>query len=183
MEWTDCHNILLCREILLVEPFKAKQRTQQCGELWQSVAEHLNDISEPKFGDLQKAFLQVRVREAERDALRFHWIVDLQSTEIETLRFTRVVFGLAPSPFLLNGVIQQHLESMESRYPESVMEVRKSLYVDDLISGRSTKEEAKQLKCDAVEIFDEAKFKLHKWHSNVPELETNCDNGVPSYAK
>ena len=118
-------------------------------------------------GDLQKAFLQVRVREAERDALRFHWIVDLQSTEIETLRFTRVVFGLAPSPFLLNGVIQQHLESMESRYPESVMEVRKSLYVDDLISGRSTKEEAKQLKCDAVEIFDEAKFKLHKWHSNV----------------
>ena len=78
-----------------------------------------------------------------------------------------MVFRLAPSPFLLNGVIQQLLESMESRCPESVMEVRKSLYVDDLISGRSTKEAAKQLKCDAVEIFDEAKFKLHKWHSNV----------------
>ena len=28
-------------------------------------------------GDLQKAFLQVRVREAERDVLPFHWIVDL----------------------------------------------------------------------------------------------------------
>ena len=49
MEWTDCHDILLCREILLVEPFKAKQRTQQRGQLWQSVAEHLNDISEPQF--------------------------------------------------------------------------------------------------------------------------------------
>ena len=134
-------------------------------------------------GDLQKAFLQVRVCEAERDALRFHWIVDLQSTEIETLRFTRVVFGLAPSPFLLNGVIQQHLESLESRFPKSVMEMRKSLYVDDLISGGSTQGEAMQLKCDAVQVFNEAKFKLHKWHSNVPELETNCDNGEPSYAK
>ena len=105
-------------------------------------------------GDLQKAFLQVRVREAERDALRFHWIVDLQSKEIETLRFTRVVFGLAPSPFLLNGVIQQHLDSMKSRYPESVLEVRNSLYVDDLISGGSTVQEAKELKCDAVEILN-----------------------------
>ena len=96
-------------------------------------------------GDLQKAFLQLRVRETERDALRFHWITDLQSSEIETYRFTRVVFGLAPSPFLLNGVIQQHLESMEPRYLKSVTEIRKSLYVDDLISGGSTKEAAKQL--------------------------------------
>ena len=77
-------------------------------------------------GDLQKAFLQVRVREAERDVLRFHWIKDLHSIEIEVLRFTRVVFGLAPYPFLLKGVIQQHLETLESRYPESVAEVRKS---------------------------------------------------------
>ena len=58
------------------------------------------------------------------------------------LRFTRVVFGLAPSPFLLNGVIQQHLETLESLCPESVAEVRKSLYDDDLISGTPTTEEA-----------------------------------------
>ena len=134
-------------------------------------------------GDLQKAFLQVRVREVERDALRFHWITNLKATEIETLRFTRVVFGLAPSPFLLNGVIQQHLESLESHYPKSVMEIRKNLYVDDLISGGSAEVEAKQLKNDAVEIFGDAKFKLHKWHSNIPGLETDCVSGEPSFAK
>ena len=72
---------------------------------------------------------------------------------------------------------------MKSRYPESVLEVRNSLYVDDLISGGSTVQEAKGLKCDAVEIFDEAKFKLHKWHSNVPELETDHHSGEPSFAK
>ena len=134
-------------------------------------------------GDLQKAFLQVRVREAERDVLRFYWIKDLHSTEVEVLRFTRVVFGLAPSPFLLNGVIQKHLETLESRYPESVPEVRKSLYVDDLISGAPTTEETKELKRDAIEIFDDAKFKLHKWHSNIAELESDSVESEPTFAK
>ena len=87
------------------------------------------------------------------------------------LRFTRVVFGLAPFPFLLNRVIHEHLETLESRYPESVPEVQKSLYVDNLISGTPTTEEAKELKRDAIEIFDDAKFKLHKWHSNSVESE------------
>ena len=61
-------------------------------------------------GDLRQAFLQIRIRESERDMLRFHWLVDLESKEVETLRFTRALFDLSPSPFLLNGVIKQHLE-------------------------------------------------------------------------
>ena len=71
-------------------------------------------------GDLRKAFLQMQIRETERDALRFHWIVDKHSKKVETLRFTRVLFGLAPSPFLLGGVIQQHLETWKTRDKESL---------------------------------------------------------------
>ena len=83
-------------------------------------------------GDLRKAFLQMQIRETERDALRFHWIVDKHSKKVETLRFTRVLLGLAPLPFLLGGVIQQHLETWKTRLLESVSEVLRSLYVDDL---------------------------------------------------
>lgn len=93
-------------------------------------------------GDVRRAFLQVRIRETEVDALRFHWIADKTAKQVETLRFTRVVFGLAPSPFLLNGVIQQHLENLLSTYPDAVKEILKSLYVDDLLSGRPTIEKA-----------------------------------------
>ena len=134
-------------------------------------------------GDLRHAFLQVRIRETERDALRFHWIVDKHYKKVETLRFTRVLFGLAPSPFLLGGVIQQHLETWKSRLPESVSEALKSLYVNDLITGAPMIPAAKQLKCEATEIFVDAKFELNKWHSNEPELETNCENYEPTFAK
>lgn len=59
----------------------------------------------------------------------------------------------------------------------------KSLYVDDLTTGASTIPAAKQLKCKATEIFANAKFELHKWHSNELELETNCENYEPTFAK
>ena len=45
---------------------------------------------------------------------------------------------------------------------------------------------AKQLKSEAIEIFADATFTLHKWHSNVPALESNestKDEGEQSFAK
>jgi len=80
-----------------------------------------------------------------------------------------VVFGLTPSPFLLNGVIQQHLENLLSRFPDAAKEILKSLYVDDLLSGGPTIEKGKQLKQEVTEIFADAKLELHKWHSNRQE--------------
>jgi hypothetical protein len=49
--------------------------------------------------------------------------------------------------------------------------LRKSLYVDDLLSGGVTVEEAQEVKQQAVEIFEDATFTLHIWHSNEAELE------------
>ena len=82
------------------------------------------------------------------------------------------VLGLVCSPFLLGGVVVRHLESWEEREPELVAEIRRSLYVDDLLSGKPTVAEAKKLKEGAIEIFQDAQFTLHKWHSNDPELES-----------
>ena len=121
-------------------------------------------------GDIRQAFLQIRVREAERDALRFHWRSS-EENEVETYRFTRVLFGLSPSPFLLNAVLEAHLDSWEKTRPDIVAELRKSLYVDDFLSGGQTTEQAERTKQAATEVLQDATFQLHKWNSNVPELE------------
>jgi hypothetical protein len=54
-------------------------------------------------GDMEKAFLKIRVKECERDALRFHWRANPLSN-VEVLRFTRVLFGLVSSPLQAENV-------------------------------------------------------------------------------
>jgi hypothetical protein len=120
--------------------------------------------------DLKKAFLQIRIIEEERDSLRFHW-KHPNTSEIEVYRFTRALFGLTCSPFLLGGVINQHLNNWKERYPEIVKELREAIYVDDLMSGGTTVEETGQKKAAVVEVFEDATFRIHKWHSNAPELD------------
>ncbi len=139
--------------------------------------------------DLKQAFLQVLIRADDRDALRFHWIKNKDPNDIEVLRFTRALFGLVQSPFLLAATLKQHLNSLRGKYPEEIKEIEKSLYVDDIITGGETTDEVLCLKQKTITVFEEAKFQLHKWHSNEPQLESadeernGNDNSQPSYAK
>ena len=128
-------------------------------------------------GDIKKAFLQVRVRESDRDYLRFHWIKDVNSDELETFRFTRVVVGLTQSPFLLGGTMEMHLEHEKevSQTPEIIEEIGKSAYVDDFVTGGNTQEEVQKVKEVTIDVFKKAGFELHKWHSNIPRLEMKDD--------
>ena len=138
-------------------------------------------------GDIKQAFLQVRIKEPDRDALRFHWLKDPNSQTVETLRFIRALFGLTPSPFLLGGVIHHLLESCRENYPSTVSEIERSLYVDDLINGGHTKENAKEIKSASQIVFAKETFELHKWHSNVKGLESAVSKPVSieeeTYAK
>ncbi|XP_028413930.1 uncharacterized protein LOC114536783 [Dendronephthya gigantea] len=120
--------------------------------------------------DLEKAFLQVRIRENQRDSLRFHWKAP-DSDDLTVYRFTRALFGLTCSPFLLGGVLNEHLKSWEKRYPALVEEIKGGLYVDDVMEGGDNVEEVKEKKAKTVSIFEDATFHLHKWHSNASELE------------
>ena len=86
-------------------------------------------------------------------------------------RFTRALFGLTSSPFLLAGVLNHHLDQWKENYPEVVKEIDDNLYVDDLMMGGATVPETKEKKTIATEVFEDAEFTTHKWHSNESELE------------
>ena len=51
--------------------------------------------------DIEKAFLVVQIKEADRDVLRFLWIDDTDNTNrnIVVTHFNRVLFGVTSSPF------------------------------------------------------------------------------------
>ena len=88
-------------------------------------------------GDDEKAFLMIAIAKEDRDVLRILWIDDITKDDpkIMTYRFTRVVFGVTASPFLLNGTIKHHIEKYHEKDPEFVQKFLGSIYVDDLGSG------------------------------------------------
>ena len=80
--------------------------------------------------DITKAFLQIKIKESDRDVSRFLWDVN---GVVRIMRFTRVPFGNKSSPFLLNATIKHHLD----QYPITrvVQELQTNLYVDDWLTG------------------------------------------------
>ena len=49
------HDTLLCREILVVEPYRLKLGTRECGNYWDKVASNFNKVGNPRFWVDQRA--------------------------------------------------------------------------------------------------------------------------------
>ena len=64
------------------------------------------------------------------------------------------------------------MDTWSPKQPEIVREIKKNLYVHDLIRGGTTVSKAREIKNTATEIFADAALELHKWHSNVVESES-----------
>ncbi|XP_043244025.1 uncharacterized protein LOC122392808 [Amphibalanus amphitrite] len=116
-------------------------------------------------GDITKAFLQISLCKEDQDTHRFLWERD---GVVRVMRAQRVIFGVCSSPFLLNATIRHHL----SHYPDSavITEMRENFYVDDLLSGADTEQEAAELLSKAQEVMSDAGMTLTKCRTNSPVL-------------
>ncbi|XP_064465083.1 uncharacterized protein LOC135376504 [Ornithodoros turicata] len=121
--------------------------------------------------DVEKAFLQIQVKEDDRDALRYLWYEGKPQKgsplpKVEHWRMTRVPFGTTASPFLLAATLRHHFKVMEQEYPDTAKMLGKHMYVDDLVTGANDAKEAIKIAKDSTEILQRANMKLHKWASN-----------------
>ncbi|XP_075526710.1 uncharacterized protein LOC142558463 [Dermacentor variabilis] len=125
--------------------------------------------------DIEKAFLQIELAESARDAVRFLWY---QSTPgqgdalppIKEYRMTRVPFGVTCSPFLLAATLSHHLKTVQEKFPRIAKILSDNLYVDDLVTGADSVEEAERIIRESQSILKAAGMNLRKWRSNYPEL-------------
>ncbi|XP_077553627.1 uncharacterized protein LOC144168541 [Haemaphysalis longicornis] len=125
--------------------------------------------------DIEKAFLQIIVRPQDRDALRFLWYSEAPLNpdalpDVEEWRMQRVPFGTTASPYLLNAVLLRHLENQGVGLQETAAVLRDSFYVDDLVTGASTADEALKIAAEAQKIMTDAGMHLRKWSSNSEKV-------------
>ena len=128
--------------------------------------------------DIEKAFLMISINPKDRDVLRFLWVKDPFSNnpEVVVLRFTRVVFGVSASPFLLNATIDHHLDEYKASHPEVVQLLKQSIYVDDVVCGGDSESEAFSMYMHSKEMLSHACFNLRKFVTNAASLQALVNN-------
>lgn len=136
--------------------------------------------------DIRKAFLQIGIRPSDRDALRFLWVDQLPCKTINTpnvveWRMTRVPFGASSSPFLLAATLRHHIMSMRGRYPDMADRLIQSFYVDDLVLGCSSEDDALQAYQQTRSIITEAGMDLRKRSSSLSSLQNQFMRDEISY--
>ena len=127
--------------------------------------------------DIEKAFLQIELNFADRDATRFLWLKDLNKPvstpgNLVVYRFCRVLFVAAPSPFLLNATIQHHLNTKHSWISE---DLKTSIYMDNVISGTDNESQALEYYAKSRDYFREAGMNLRQWTSDSNALNLKIE--------
>ena len=127
--------------------------------------------------DIEKAFHQILVHKDDRDMLRFLWLEDVwDEHSVVHYRFCQLVFGLTPSPAILNMVIHHHLAECGSQEPQITELLATSLYVDDFVGGANDVEEAFEVYQKSKMIMREGRFNLRKWNTNSNLLRKRIDD-------
>ena len=99
-------------------------------------------------------YREVQLSDSDRHLHRFLWHAN-PSEQIQDYCMNRVTFGVASSPYLAVRTPQQAAHDHGSSSPTANSHVMHSFYVDDLLGGADTPEEA-------IKLYNELRVMLGK---------------------
>ena len=120
-------------------------------------------------GDISKMYREIMLTPEDQQYHRFWWRPTTEQP-VRAYCMERVTFGVTCSPFLAVKTMQQAAADFGSSYPVAQLHLGRSFYVDDLLGGADTVQEAKDLYCQLSEILTKGGFTLRKYRSNSREV-------------
>ena len=115
--------------------------------------------------DIAKMYREVELLPADRDLHRFIWR-PTPHQPLQDFRMTRVTFGVSASPYLAIKTLQRTARDHGAEHPIAAAHIRSSFYVDDLLAGAQTEEEASDLFTELRSVLKKGGFNLCKWRSS-----------------
>lgn len=115
--------------------------------------------------DIREMFSQIKVRQEDRDALRFLWRASNEQP-IKEYRMSSVIFGASCSPFIAQHVKNLNGKQHEHKYPKATEAILSDHYMDDYVGSVDSKAEAAQLAADIVTVHGAACMEMRGWVSN-----------------
>ncbi|XP_026687448.1 probable ATP-dependent RNA helicase kurz [Diaphorina citri] len=114
--------------------------------------------------DIKSMFRCVQVDKADRMYQHILWRPDPSQNPME-MEIKTVVFGLPSSPYQANRVIQQLASDEGDKYPQAAQTLREEIYVDDIVSGAASVDEAKDLRNQLISLLEAGGFTLRDYDS------------------
>jgi len=119
--------------------------------------------------DIQKMYRQVQLDPSQTDLQRIVW--RNQSDEpIKHYKLLTVTYGTASAPYLATAVLNQLARINSQKYPLAAEIVSRDFYVDDLMSGSSSVQNAVIAQSQLLSLCDSGQLPLRKWTSNSQEF-------------
>ncbi|GBM17102.1 hypothetical protein AVEN_133355-1 [Araneus ventricosus] len=131
-----------------------------------------------------QAFLQLTSSEEDRDATRLLWFRTEKDADGKThllndiliYRFSRLPFGLRPSPFLLSASLPELVSKNFDTYPLAAKRLEGNIFMDDFVMGVCTEDEASALYSEVKNLMALISLTLAKWATNSQRLRGKCRN-------
>ena len=124
-------------------------------------------------------YRQIKITEDQQDLQRIVWRSD-SSQPIHHFRLTTVTYGTAVAPFLATRTLRQIGEENKLEFPRTSEIIIRDFFVDDLLSGAESVEEARELKHELQKLLSKAGLELRKWASNDPQVFENVGHVLSS---
>ncbi|XP_054709241.1 uncharacterized protein LOC129218946 [Uloborus diversus] len=119
--------------------------------------------------DIQQMYRQILVDFADQDLQRIVWR-ESESSPISEFRLCTLTYGTSAAPFLATRVLHQIGLDIENEDPTVSSIIKNSFYIDDLMSGSNSNEEAIATIKTLSEVLEARGFHLRKWRSNSPQV-------------
>ncbi|XP_055590898.1 uncharacterized protein LOC129742979 [Uranotaenia lowii] len=119
--------------------------------------------------DVEKMFRQVYVRQEDRPLQCILWRGSPEE-EINVYEMNTVTYGTKPAPFLATRALKQLAIDERENYSKAAQVLLNDVYMDDVITGADTTEEAIILRQELDSIMNAGGFLLRKWASKSPEV-------------
>ncbi|XP_022835494.1 uncharacterized protein LOC111362949 [Spodoptera litura] len=126
--------------------------------------------------DIVKMYRQVLVNREDTPMQRILWR-DSPEREIKEYELITVTFGTASAPYLAVRTLQQVAVDECGDNPGIAKIIINDFYMDDLMSGAETEEDAFKIHTEVTKALAKGGFELQKWKSNSQQLLNKIRNG------
>ncbi|XP_011862076.1 PREDICTED: uncharacterized protein LOC105558778, partial [Vollenhovia emeryi] len=117
--------------------------------------------------DIIKMYRQIRLHPTQTRLHRIFWRKD---DRVEAYELVTLTYGTTAASFLATRCIKHQAEQCADAYPIGSLCVARDLYMDDMLTGADTYEDALAIRDQTIELLKEGSFELSKWGSNCLEL-------------